>query len=143
MKKKIIVLIALLVTTIGFSAIVTNTAPSDQHVVATYDLSITRWDTVKELQDAAGKALILPFPGDHGYSESYLSSWVGNTQYVTITSVVVSAYAPISFDTTLWPYADANGIRYNMCVITNPLIAKTSNFWINALGTSNGWKLVQ
>ena len=146
MKTKLTIVLTLLFLAIncmaGTSPIVTN-APTDQGTVAGYDTSLMRWQTVKNLQDSAGKILILPYPRSTGYTTTYATTWIGNTQRFIVTNVCISSYDPTGFDTTTWPYADPYGIAYNIAVITNPLIAKTSNFWINSTGTAAGWQLVQ
>ncbi len=144
MKKKILASIAVALIAITAMATLTTNAPSDLYSQK-YETPQANQMGLRNLQDAVPAVAVLAYPSTANYSTTYEYTYVASsTSYVAhITNVSYSAYTPVSFDTATWPIANSAGITYGMCVITNPLIAKTSNFWININGTSSGWKLVQ
>lgn len=73
------------------------------------------------LQDATPAVAILSCPDGNDYTNTYAPVWY-NTNYYTrvVTNKSYSAYSPLSWDTTLWPIADTNGVTYRYAIVTNP-----------------------
>lgn len=142
--KKVLFILSLLICSqlIATNSVVTVTNAATNIRVPAYSTKLMRWTEIHNIKDATPAILILPQPSSSAYTNRVTVTYLDGFTNVT-TNVEYSVDTPVSFDTTLWPWADANGITYGIAVITNPVTTGTSNLWINADGTSNGWILIQ
>ena len=152
--KKIIIIITLILCNYVFATnsvtVVTNAATDIR--TTSYSTKLMRWEEIHNIKDATPAVLILPKPTGSAYTNRVSVLYIDGYTNVT-TNVEYSISTPVSWDTTLWPWANSDGISYGIAVITNPPTRPysygsstntlpISNLWINPIGTSNGWILI-
>ncbi|NLF40960.1 hypothetical protein GX586_16070 [bacterium] len=95
-------------------------APEDDYATA-YGHGADTTPGLRALWDATPAVALLAKPNADAHTTNYVWEYVG-TNYVCSTTNVVqnSKYAPLSWDTTTWPWANSSGIPYGIAIITNP-----------------------
>lgn len=119
MKKLICALLALCAMC-AMRAMAVTYPPADLYTKA-YVHGMDTTPGARALWDACPAVALIACPNADATNWVSTYAYTGSVYYAAAsTNYQNSAYQPLSWDTTTWPWANTNGIPYGVIIITNP-----------------------